>query len=204
MSNPELNKVQDEYIRVPETISLDSLIETLVNANIPVDQYGVDGAKTVQHLLNEILDGESTLSVNSKGELLRELSVLWVDVFCKHSSGETFLLKEEVQIFKDGRERRRELGSSLGEKLKPGEGSESAVYRALSEELGIDSPLQSVEYQGEAQKLHTPEAFPGLESTYQFYKYSVVISEEDFKPEGYIEYQEDKTNYYTWGKIGDS
>lgn len=201
MNNPEQPQVQDKYVRVPETINLESLIELLVNANIPVDQYGLKDAKTVQHLLNEIVEGESVLSVNLKGELLRELRVLWVDVFCNLSNGETYLLKEEKQVFNNGYVGQRNLSSSIGEKLKSSENPEQAVHRALSEELGIEGGLDSIQYHGEEQKQHMPKAFPGLESSYQFYKYSVVISEDEFKPEGYIERQQDKTNYYTWDKI---
>jgi len=48
------------------------------------------------------------------------------------------------------------------------------------------------------QHTHIPDTYPGLESTYFHYKYAVTIPSSVFKPEGYIEDQEDKTNYYVW------
>lgn len=202
MKNPEQHQAQDERTPVSADVDFDTLLQILVDAKIPVDQFGTGGAKTVQHLLNEVADGESVLSVDAKGKLHRELSVLWVDVISTHANGDVYALKEDRQIFNDGREKRRQLNSSIGEKLKPGEEPVQAVTRALAEELGIqEKETTSVHYLGEEQKVHTPDTYPGLESSYYFYKYATVIAEEAFKPEGYVEYQADKTNYYVWELI---
>ena len=202
MKNPEQHQAQDERMPVSADVDFDTLLQILVDAKIPVDQFGTGSAKTVQHLLSEVADGESVLSVDAKGKLYRELSVLWVDVLSTHASGDVYALKEDRQVFNDGREKRRQLNSSIGEKLKLGEEPVRAVARALAEELGIqEEETTSLHYLGEEQKVHTPDTYPGLESSYYFYKYATVISEVAFKPEGYVEYQDDKTNYYVWELI---
>ena len=201
MTNPEDHHEQDERRYIPRDVDFDSLLVVLVTAKIPVEKFGVGAAKTVQHLLDEVAEGESVLSIDAKGNLFRELEVLWLDVKSVHANGDVYVLKEDRQVFNDGRVKRRTLDASLGEKLKPGEDPAKAVTRALAEELGVESGIELVEFIGEENTLYTPDTYPELESSYRFYKYGVVISEDVFKAEGYIEYQADKTNYYVWEKV---
>ena len=200
MASPERNQAQDEQrILIPKDIDFDSFLTLLVDAGIPVDLYGIGDAKTVHHLLSEVADGESLMAVDSSGNLHRELSVLWVDVINIRPNGDIYLLKEDRQEF-HGRlkPKRRKLQSSIGEKLKPGEDPVTAVKRALEEELGIKQEITSLHHLGDEQKDHTPETYPGLTSSYNFYKYAAVIPDEAFVVQGYIERQVDKTNYYVW------
>ncbi len=198
MTNPEIHQPQDMRTELASDITLEELLQKLVHAGIPVEQYGTGVAKTVPHLLAEIHEGESLMSVNDKGEIFRDVNVVWADVICTVADGTTYVLKEDRQEFKDGRVKRRNLNSSLGEKLKPGEIPDEAVNRAIEEELGITEPLEGVYYLGYQESVVTPDTYPGLESSYQFHKYATIIPETSFKPEGYVEYQQDKTNYYVW------
>ena len=43
---------------VPDSISFDELLEVLIDAGVPVEKFGTGGAKTIQHLLTEIQDGD--------------------------------------------------------------------------------------------------------------------------------------------------
>lgn len=190
-----------ERIPIPETVSLDELLEKLIQAGIPVEKFGTGGAKTVQHLLTEIKDGESVMSTNGEGRLFREVGVLWLDVLCKRGDGSVYALREDRQEFHDGRVKRRNLGSSLGEKLKPSEAPEDAVVRALAEEIGFAGETSELYSFGHEETTRTPDNYPGLETDYHFYKYLTVIPEDAFRPDGYIEYQSDKTNYYVWERI---
>ncbi len=188
--------------RIPVDIDFDSFLAILINAGLPVDLYGKGGAKTVHHLLNEVADGESVMSVDTKGNLHRELDVLWVDVITIRPNGDIYLLREDRQEFHDRPEpKRRKLQSSIGEKLKPGEDPTTAVKRALGEELGIEDDPVSLHHLGNEQSDYTPDTYPGLTSSYRFYKYAAIIPDEAFKSEGYIEYQADKTNYYVWDLV---
>jgi hypothetical protein len=201
MITPEVAQFQDERTQLSSDITIDELLEKLVAANIPVEDYGMGAAKTVAHLLFEIRDGESIVSVDAKGNLLRELSVVCVDVVHKNAEGDVFVLKEDKQVFRNGSERRRNIDTSLGEKMKPGEDPLTAVPRAIKEELGINEGVEAVYFLGFEENTHIPDVFPGLESSYALHKYAVIISEDSFKPEGYVEHQADKTNFFTWRRI---
>jgi hypothetical protein len=187
---------------VSSDITRDDLIAILKGADVPIDTFGQGAAKTIEHLLKEIQEGESTLRVWPTGEILRELQVLWVDVVSEHANGDVYFLCEDRQEFKDGREdniKRRKLEASLGEKLKPGEKPDEAVVRALEEEIGVNE-LTGVFQTGYSENALTPDTYPGVPSSYKFHKYVVTIDESEFAPEGYIEDQPDKTNYYVWDK----
>jgi len=207
MTNPETHHTQDERTQIPHDIDFDAFLQRLIDARLPLLKYGQGPAKTVHHLLKEVQEGESSISFDAKGNLHREVHVLWVDVFCSLSNGDLYRLTEDRQVFKDGRAdnvKRRTLSTSLGEKLKPGEDPEEAVERAIAEELGIENGLQEVHYLETEDTEHTPDTYPGLKSFYHNFKYAAVISESAFNPEGYIEDQPDKTNYYVWEKISQS
>ena len=198
---PEVPDFPEYQVALQRDINFDQLMNVLIEAGVPVEEYGINAAKTVLHLLSEINEGEARVTINAKGELLRELNVLWVDILCELSTGDVYVLEEDRQEFNDGRIKRRNLDSSIGEKLKPGEDPKRAVARALHEELGIEDSIEALHHIGYDERTFIPDAFPGLESTYRMHKFVSVISEDAFVPEGYIEVQTDKTNYYTWRLI---
>lgn len=200
MSNPEITKSSQERLTLPRDINLDQLLQILVLSNVPIDEYGKGVAKSISHLLSEINEGESTLSIDVSGNIFRFVNVLWVDVYCSLSNGEVYVLKEDHQEFKDGRIKIRNLDSSIGEKLKPSEILLNGVRRALHEEIGI-SDADDIYEIGCEEKTFIPDTFPGIESTYKMHKFVTVIPESSFIPEGYVEYQNDKTNYYCWKMV---
>lgn len=202
MTTPEMNNTQESRTVLPQDIDLDLLLSALVKAGKPVDRYGVDGAKTVGHLLEEVKAGESIISVDTSGNMYREVSVAWVHVLCNLSNGESYILKEDRQEFSNGYVKRRELTSSLGEKLTVGEDPGLATVRALEEELGIDElSIVSIHTLGSHTEAWTPDTYPGLESSYVSHQYATVITEDAFNPDGYKEVQADKTSYFVWEKI---
>lgn len=203
MTAPETPDLTEKRTTITQSISLDELLEKLVVGGVPVETYGTGNAKTIHHLLSEVNEGESVMFVDAKGTLTREVNVLWVDVLCELSNGDVYILKEDRQEFKDGRVKRRGIDSSIGEKLKPSETPEDAVERALQEELGVYE-TKSVNKIGYTERTFTPDTFPGIESTYRMHKYVSMIPESEFTPNGYVEYQSDKTNFYTWDLLHSS
>ena len=201
MTNPEISgESTEKLIVVPQDIDFNTLVEKLAGAHVPIEKYGQGAAKTIGHLLLEVNEGESVLTLDEKGKIYREVNVLWVDVVCSLANGDVYLLKEDRQEFKDGRVKVRNIDSSIGEKLKPSEDAGEGVVRALQEELDVSevSGLYEVGYQ---ERTFIPDTFPGIESTYKMHKFVSIIPEAAFVPEGYIETQSDKTNYYTWELI---
>lgn len=201
MQSPEFR----ERIRAPKTIippdtSFDVFYGILEEAGIPLAEYGAGQAKTLQNLHTELSQGESVLRLDKKGKLTREVNVLWVDVLCEMPDGSVYIIREDRQEFKDGRIRNRKLDGSIGEKIKPNETLEEAVVRAMSEELGLRTMTSLYKFDEETRTFFPP-TFPGIESTYNMTRFVTSIPPEDFAPEGYIEVQPEKTNYYVWDRI---
>lgn len=169
---------------------------------IPFHTWGKGEAKTVEHLIKEVEDGECTLIEDAEGRLLRKLEtiVLWV-WYTNQQTKERHLLKEAKQVFIDGRERIRNFpdSNSLAEKVKPGEDIDKGVIRALREELGVQEDIRMTN-KGDKTYEKISMSYPGLSSQYIVHQYTVDISSKDFQPEGYKEEQPDKTTYFAWGK----
>ena len=197
MKDPEVLTSSSDRTTLPVETTYDQLLERLVAGHVPIEAYGQGDAKTIHHLLSEINEGEAVVTIDESNAVFREVSVLGVDILCKRADG-IYVLKEDRQVFKDdGRIKRRKLDSSIGEKLKPSESPEEAVTRALEEELGVkeSSDIYKIGYE---EKTSMSDTYPGIESTYKMHTFVTVIPESEFKPDGYVEEQEDKTNYYVW------
>jgi hypothetical protein len=177
------------------------LINLLNNYGIPIDSWGKDGAKTVDHLVDEINNKETVLVQNPEtGTLTREFSFLAIVVLYIDGNN-TYQLIEDRQVFTDGRERRRSSDISVGEKIKYNESNiEQAIARALSEELGIQGGFVAKEGEIVVEEADS-KSYPGLKSHRVRYNSVVKISSEQYKPEGYVETQPDKTTYFIWKKI---
>lgn len=173
------------------------LLDLLLQFNVDVDLWGKGKAKTVEHLLIEINTGECQL-IKLNGELLRLVTGPGLNVFYK--DGDQILkLKEEKQVYNDGRVRvRADLETSIGEKLKPGESSLDAARRALAEELDIKSDLELIPADPITKGPITSVSYPGLKTKYIFEVFDVYLPTESYRPDGYIEEQTDKKNYYVW------
>lgn len=166
-------------------------------ADIDLATWGTGSAKTVDHLLREIDSGESEVTFSPDGTAQRRVRVAWVDVLHFDANGNVYQLYEDRQEYSDGRVRKRELGSSLGEKFLPSEEPLEAAVRALSEELGI-TDYASLHSIGSKQTTHSPDSYPGLESQYDTHSFVAVIEGDAYNPDGYVEVQTDKSNYYSW------
>lgn len=176
----------------------EELSKMLTDAKIPVEQWGIGKAKTLEHLLQEINSGESELLPDPIVGCLRTLKVAMIDV-CYRGAGRCKTLHEERQVFVDGRERRRNLDSSLGEKMHSNEKPADVARRALNEELGIDD--EALVFLSIDEFTRGPEespSYPGLQSIYKMFRFQVDLPDNHFRPEGYSEVAPDKTTYFVW------
>ena len=119
-------------------LTADELGDVLKASGVPVDSWGQGDAKTLDQLLAEIRGGETRLVFSPEGSVSRLMAAVGVNVYHPDTNGRTLLLKEDRQVFSDGRIRRRPLDISLVEKMIFGEDSEVAARRALREEIGAD------------------------------------------------------------------
>ncbi|MBI2036768.1 MAG: hypothetical protein HYT14_00185 [Candidatus Liptonbacteria bacterium] len=166
---------------------------------VPLREWGTGEAKTVEHLLDEVNSSEAAI-VEEDGVLHRVVYGAVLNVFYADGAA-TWKLKEAKQVFRDGRERVRDLDTSIGEKLKAGEDAKAGARRALTEELNIPD-LLPLAPQPDIVKGPVPSvSFPGLKTKYIMRVFEVFLPAALYKPDGYVEEQTDKTNYYVWEKI---
>lgn len=177
-------------------MNIEQLKHLLVANGIPLDEWGKGESKTLFDLHSELSLGESTLSVED-GKVIRTSFGAVANIY--YQFGEDILkLREEKQVFSDGRECRRNLDFSIGEKVKKGESSIDAVKRAFREELGIEDELHMTELTSYDKGPVPSVYFPGLFSIYKVDRWAVLLPERLFKLNGYVEVQPDKTSYFSW------
>lgn len=178
---------------------LENLKRQLQDAGIDLSLYGKCATKNIDDLLEEIKSGETVLSKNKDGKLLRNINVGSVDIFYTNKNGEKFKLKEDKQSFKDGCERKRKLPGSVSGKIKKGENPEETIIREVKEELGIICNNLS---KGDIiVETKISSSYPGLLSQYTTHHFSMNILDKDFKPEGYIEKTNRMKIFFIWEKI---
>lgn len=181
---------------------IDDLIFRLKKAGIDVSSWGTGEYKTFEHLLNEIESQETKLSIDVNGELVRTIEVVGAAIYYISNDGKKYYLKEEKQIFIDGRERRRPMtkGRSVFEKMKPNEIPKEAIIRGIREELGIKGDID-LRQTDTYNKIENSESYPGLRTKSTLYMFDSLLNQEQYNPDGYIEEQSDKTTYFTWLEI---
>jgi len=179
------------------------LTQLLRQYDIDTTLWGAEGAKTVNHLVKEIMSHECQL-VENGGELLRIVSIAEGVITYINSDGVTYRLhKQEQASEEDNRTRTRPYRSyaPVSEKMVTNEEPLSALMRGINDELGIATVL-SVYKTPEIKVVSSDSlSFPGLSSVYKFHTYSVSIDRSVYKPKGYQKVQPDKTNYYVWERI---
>lgn len=172
------------------------LTAMLVAHDIPLSEWGAGKAKTVDHLYAEIESGEAVLK-EVDGKLVRAIAIA-VAYVTYRVDGRLLILKEDRQELRDGRIRRRGLLSSLSEKMGPDEDPEEAMHRAIRQELGIAERLRltfRIRYEVRPQ---ASGSYPGLVTKSLVYEWEAEMPARLFRPDGYVEVQEDKTNHFVW------
>lgn len=175
-----------------------NILSLLDKYSIPYKtEWGTGEAKTLEHLITEITEGECEL-VETNGILIRQVRSVNIDIFYRDGK-QLMYLYEEKQVFKDGRERVRKLQHSLGGKRKHSENPKFTAIREIKEELGFKL---NPDYSSEGTKGPVEsQSYPGgISSFYIFHVYEAYVPSRLFNPDGYIEEQEDKTSYFKWKK----
>lgn len=178
---------------------LDKLKTHLEENGIDTSKWGTGSSKTLYHLYLEIESGETIINkVGSR--LIREVSFIGGIIIHKKDSGGWLRLKEEKQVFIDGRIRRREkMPYGLAEKFKSGEDHKEVVIRGVKEELNIDVDNNQIKYFNKT-ILHEKNSgdYPNLMSKHIGYEYLIEFNKDQFDENGYIEKQVDKSVYFKW------
>ena len=99
----------------------------------------------------------------------------------------------------------RKLGSSLGGrwefpggKLESEETPEQCLKRELKEELGIEIRETELTPHISHSNVDISSSYPGLNCMYNRNPFDYEMKPEFFNPDGYQEFQENKTTYFIW------
>jgi len=171
-------------------------VQMLKDKGIDIQLYGTGTFKTIGHLYQEIEEGETELT-DENGQLVRRVQFVGARILYK-KDGEWLRLYEEKQIFKDGRERRRtNMPYSAAEKFKSGEDPKEVIVRGMKEELKLDITKDQFTFYNK-KEIENNDDYPGIKSFHIGYEFLVVLNDEQYNPDGYIERQSDKDVYFTW------
>lgn len=174
-------------------------VQMLKDHGINTELYGTGTFKTIGHLYQEIHEGETELTEEG-GQLIRKVQFVGARILYK-KDGEWIRLYEEKQIFRDGRERRRtNMPYSAAEKFKTGEDPKEVIVRGMKEELNLEISTNQFTFYNKV-KMGEDGDYPGINSFHTGYEFLVILNDEQYTPEGYIERQKDKDVYFTWRPI---
>lgn len=129
----DFNSIEELVKDKKDSLNEEEFVHTLTSAGIPIGEWGKGETKTLQHLIREIEKGDSRLIQGEKGELVREVNAVNIDVIYEDENGVIHRLKEDHQRFKDGRVRKCTINASMAEKMKADEPVIDAVKRGLRE-----------------------------------------------------------------------
>lgn len=193
-------KIFEEFIK-NEIKSVNDLTIKLKEFDIPVDLWGTGESKTVEHLFDEIKSEECHIEERDV-YLVRYLEFVGIRIFYK--DGENILyLHEDRQEFTDGRIRRRQMPSSVSEKMKFGENPTLSAIRGIKEELGISVRPEQLIKQRDLNYNGGSLSYPGLRSKYKGHQFTCYLTDNQFQRGGYIEIQKDKSTFFVWKKWED-
>ena len=187
--------------RQPRIETLQDFEQILKKGNLPLEKWtGQQGTKTIEDLFKEAADGETEIETTPNGEVVRIVHVVTGDItYLDEETHQLYRLKEDRQVSKvdESIKKRPHLHGAVAEKMKVGEDPVRSVLRGIKEELGISGNFETGE-EKLIEESRTTESYPGLNSIYKVHVVPVRIDESNFKPEGYVENQEKKTNYFVW------
>jgi hypothetical protein len=171
-------------------------VQMLKDKGIDTELYGTGTFKTIGHLYQEIHEGETELT-EEDSQLIRKVEFVGARIIYKKDD-EWLRLYEEKQIFKDGRERRRtNMPYSAAEKFKSGEDPKEVIVRGVKEELDLDITKDQFTFYNK-KEIENNDDYPGIKSFHIGHEFLVVLNDDQYNPDGYIERQSDKDVYFTW------
>ncbi len=123
---------------------------------------------------------------------MKKIEVASADIYYKDTKGKTYHLIEEKQIFKDGTEKIRKdrLKQSISEKINDDESPTEGIIRGIKEELGISKNIKPI-------KIWEEEVID-KGAIYKLHRFICFLNKKQFKKDGYVEKQKEKTSYFKW------
>ncbi len=180
-------------------VDLENLKELLNGYNIPIELWGTGKSKTINNLLDELDNDECSLE-EKDNKLTRYIEFVGIKIYYIKDD-ERFILKEDRQEFNDGRVRRRDMPSSVSEKMVFGEDPVIAAIRGIREELGVKIEAHQLTKRSNLNYNGGSLSYPGLDTKYKGHKFICNLIDDQFNPSGYVEIQKDKKTFFIWEKL---
>jgi hypothetical protein len=158
---------------------------------LPIHLYGVDNAKSLSCLINEIKQGETEITWINEVPI-RVINVARVYVYYKDKQ-----LVETKQLIKQQGIRYRNI-NCISEKFKLNELPIDAALRGLSEELAIAVSSNNLNYLTNSKEERYSPSYPGLLTRYNFFDYIFIMKDELYNPSGYVADEGDCVTYFNW------
>jgi hypothetical protein len=188
-----------EQFDAPEIKTQVDLINILSQYDIPYQNWGTGKSKTVEDLFSEVVGNECQIVERESG-LVRLIEFVGIKVFYKDVETLWFL-KEDRQEFNDGRMRRRNMPTSVAEKMISGEDPVTAGVRGISEELDLKINSSQLKKHRDIQFNGGSLSYPGLRTKYKGHQFTCYLTNEQFNINGYVEVQRTKKTFFKWVKI---
>lgn len=167
----------------------------LDSKGIDTTYWGTGGAKSVENLWAEIVEGESQLQDEPPLRLVRMVKVMIRD-------GNRILVEAEQEF---GENQQRYRGGPPAEKIKPGESQVEAALRCLQEELQVTpGQVEILSWTSEPELVrHESPSYPGLPTNYMRYEVEVKVAGLPREPFSTIETIHDdgdpvKNHHWLW------
>lgn len=167
---------------------------TRLSQILDLTQFGVEKAKPFLSLVEEIESGESKI-IWEVNKPIRLLKVARVKVISLERNKSLYEIK---QVFTDGRERQRNI-EGLSEKIMKDEKPQNAAFRAIEEELGLNTEYISEPLYPDGEDYEEIESpsYPGLVTRYEFFDFIFYFPDEIWQ-DGFVEASVDKKTYFAW------
>ena len=179
--------------------SVDELENYLRKFNIPISSWGTGKAKDLEDLCYEIINKECQL-IESGESLHRIIEFVGIKVYYKDEDDNLYVLREDRQEFNDGRVRRRNMPTSVAEKMQFGESPTVAGIRGIKEELNINVSSSQLIKHKDLQYNGSSMSYPGLLAKYKGHQFTCYLTKEQFNSDGYVEIQRTKKTFFKWTK----
>jgi hypothetical protein len=170
----------------------------LDSKGIDTSCWGTGGAKSVENLWAEIIEGESQIQDEPPLRLVRMVKVII-------RNGKRILVEAEQEF---GENQQRYRGWPPAEKIKPGENQVEAALRCLQEELQVTpSRVEILSSTSEPEQVHQESpSYPGLRTLYGRYEVEVKVASLPHKPFSTIEATHNdgdpvKNHHWLWKTI---
>jgi len=151
-------------VSAPIGLNEEDLRRYLVKYNIPIEPFGRNNARTLKEFSTELVKGESSIQVNTTGEVVRIVDLIIMKIENPQTGD---VLMQTEQTFGDGT--KTLLNRLPGAKRRPDENQFVTARRLLRKQLKIEEnncilDAKGVQYY-EEQK--TTQAFPGVKTIYR-------------------------------------